>query len=447
MAGSGALASHRPRLATDALGRALRGALVLAAGAIFALGLTYTVANNEPSAKIVVAGGIGLLVVLSLALWSESAAVGLGAVLLAFVRFEPAPTDAVFLIVIAVAAASGRLRIARAPLTILLLLGAFLTLNLTSATQAVNFPRAIKFTFTTFYLAALGVWLAGWLVSRQRVRLIVRAYLVAATVSAALGLAGFFLPIPGAASLTYGGSRAQAFFKDPNVFGSFCVIAALILAEELLRPSILHLGRVWKALLFLLLAVAVIFSFSRAAWVSLVTGLVVIALVHASRRGGGRRALTLLAAMIIAGAVAYAVLSAAGQVAFLQQRAHAQRYDSGRFGAQRLAIELAQRHPLGVGPGQFESYSFLSVHETYLRALVEIGVLGLVTIGSVLVVTLILALRNVVRGVDTFGLGSATLLAVWSALLVSGFVIDTLHWRHLWVTAALIWSGAARRPG
>ena len=46
------------------------------------------------------------------------------------------------------------------------------------------------------------------------------------------------------------------------------------------------------------------------------------------------------------------------------------------------------------------------------------------------------------------GIGSAALLAAWCGLLANSAVIDTLHWRHLWLVAALIWAAtvwSARR--
>jgi hypothetical protein len=52
---------------------------------------------------------------------------------------------------------------------------------------------------------------------------------------------------------------------------------------------------------------------------------------------------------------------------------------------------------------------------------------------------------NAAAGRDTYGIGSAALLAAWCGLVVNSFVIDTLHWRHLWIVAALIWAGWARR--
>ena len=47
-------------------------------------------------------------------------------------------------------------------------------------------------------------------------------------------------------------------------------------------------------------------------------------------------------------------------------------------------------------------------------------------------------------GRGTYGIGSAALLAAWCGLLANSAVIDTLHWRHLWLVAALIWAAAMR---
>ena len=417
---------------------------LLGLGALVTLLLTLALWASEPPGKLVVAAGVGLTVVTVLALWNENAAVFVAATLLAVVRVEPAPTDAVFLVVIALAAASGRLAPLRAPTPVVVFVGSYLTLNVLAATQAVQFSHAIKFSFTTFYLAALGFWLTGWLTSRDKVRVLVKGYLAACALSAFLGVGALYGPLPGRSTLVYADTRALALFKDPNVLGSFLAVGALILAEELLRPSLLRIRTKWKALLFLLVTLGVVFSYSRAAWGSLVLGLLVIAGVYALRRGGGRHALMLVGAMAFAGVVTLGVLSATGQLGFLQQRAQAQGYDSQRFGAQDFAIKLAEHHPFGVGPGQFEAYSVVSVHETYLRALAELGVLGLVLVAALLLTTLAYAVRNAVRGIDSFGLGSATLLATWVGLVASGFVIDTLHWRHLWVVAALVWVGATR---
>ena len=198
--------------------------------------------------------------------------------------------------------------------------------------------------------------------------------------------------------------------------------------------------------MFFLLTVGVVFSFSRAAWINLALGIMMMIAVYALRRGGVRQALRLLTSVAVAVAVVAVALAATGSLTFLQSRAHTQAYDTKRFGAQREGLRLVAEHPFGVGPGQFELYAPLSAHSTYVRALAELGVLGFVTVASLLIATLIFATRNAALGRETYGIGSAPLLGAWAGLLLSGFVIDTLHWRHLWLVAALIWAGAVRRP-
>jgi hypothetical protein len=58
--------------------------------------------------------------------------------------------------------------------------------------------------------------------------------------------------------------------------------------------------------------------------------------------------------------------------------------------------------------------------------------------------TLIFGLLNVARGRDTYGISSAALLAAWCGLVANSFFVDTMHWRHLWLVAALIWAGVMR---
>jgi O-antigen ligase len=188
-------------------------------------------------------------------------------------------------------------------------------------------------------------------------------------------------------------------------------------------------------------------SFSRAAWLNLAVGTLVLLAVLALRRGGARHAVALLAVALVAGLALVAVVEATSMTDFLSQRAALQDYDAQRFGAQASGVEIAERHPLGLGPGQFEAVSDLSAHSTYVRTLAEEGVLGVLLLYGLLVLTLGFAARNVALGVDTYGIGSAALLAAWCGLLANSFFVDTLHWRHLWFVAALIWAGTALREG
>ena len=193
-----------------------------------------------------------------------------------------------------------------------------------------------------------------------------------------------------------------------------------------------------------ILTIGILFAFSRAAWLNLVIGVLVMFVVLSLRRGGGRRALTFVVVGISAASVLFAALALTSSFTFLSERARLQAYDTQRFGAQDSGIELAVKYPLGIGPGQFERVSPISAHSTYVRALSEEGVLGLLVLLALLLLTLMFASRNAILGRDTYGIGSAALLAAWCGLLANSVFIDTLHWRHFWLLAALIWAGAAR---
>jgi O-antigen ligase len=395
---------------------------------------------------IVVAFGVGLLGTLALALSRYDAAVALGVLLLAVVRIEPAPSDLVFAVVIAVALVTGRLFLERVPLSVSVLVAGFLALNLLAATVATDGARAVAYFSITLYLGVFALWFSAYVCSVRRTRLVLLAYLVGAALSAAVACLALVAPFPGASAFV-DGPRAQGLFKDPNVFGPFLVPAVLILMEETVAPRLLRFRLSTKLLLLSLLTVGVVFSFSRAAWLNLAVGMLVLLVVLALRRGGGRRAMTMLVVSLVAGAALFGVVAATSSATFLTERAGLQDYDVQRFGTQATGLEIAATHPLGIGPGQFEAVSELSAHSTYVRALAEEGVVGALLIFTLMLLTLGFAARNVVVGVDTYGIGSAALLAAWCGLLVNSSFVDTLHWRHLWLVAALIWAGTALRAG
>jgi O-antigen ligase len=408
------------------------------------LGAGVALSRSPLPLPIVLAFGVGLLGTLALALGRYDAAVALGVLLLAVVRIEPAPSDLVFAVVIAVALATARLHIERVPLSVTVLVGAFLAVNLISATGASDGTRAVMFFGITFYLGVFALWLAAYVASARRARLVLLAYLAGAALSAVCACLALVAPFPGAQAFV-DGPRAQGLFKDPNVFGPFLVPAVLLLLEETVAPRVLGFRLATKLLLLSVLTVGVVFSFSRAAWLNFAVGVLVLLAILALRRGGARRAVALLLVGLVAGAALVGVVTATSSTDFLSERAALQDYDAARFGAQASGIEIAERHPLGLGPGQFELVSDVSAHSTYVRALAEEGVAGAALVFGLMLLTLGFAARNVAFGIDTYGIGSAGLLAAWCGLLANSFFVDTLHWRHLWLVAALIWAGTALR--
>lgn len=416
------------------------------AGAVLAVSFALTVVltrEPSPSPSLVALAGVAGLAIVGLVLVRYEAAIALGLLLLAVVRFQPAPTDAVFALVIGTAVLSGRFHPGRVPSVVIVLLVALLALDAISAIDAVSIGTAVSFFSITLYLALFAIWLASYVDSRRRAKQVVVWYLTAALISAALGVLAVLAPIPGRSTLLFDG-RAEGFFKDPNVFGPFLIPALLILLEDTVKPRLLPAPRGLKLAGVILLGLGVLFSYSRAAWLDLAVALVVMLAVLLLRRHSARTATRLLAvlfAILISGATAIAV---SGSGSFLHERAALQGYDASRFSAQAAGIRLGEHHPIGVGPGQVDVLLPLSTHNAYVRAFAEQGPLGLLLTLALLLGTLGFATRNAGHGRDTYGIGSAALLAAWCGLLLNSVVIDTLHWRHLWLVAALIWAGAAR---
>jgi O-antigen ligase len=402
------------------------------------------VGHPPPSVNLIVAGGIALLGVLGLAITRFDTAVFLGFLLMSIVWVQPGPPDFVFAVIFAVAVASGRMRLRRLPLSVGILVAGFVFLNILSATFVIDPPVAERYFGITLYLAVFSVWLAGYVDSPQRARRVVVGLLVTGVLtSAAACLALFVHGVPLANRLT-GAQRAQGLFHDPNIFGPFVAVLAFFVLEELFQPRLLRVHKLYKFAMLIVLGSGVLFSFSRAAWLNAAVGAFAMLVVFALRHGGGKRAMTVLLTLLAALAALAVFVSVSGSATFLSERARLQSYDTSRFSAQESGLQLVATYPFGVGPGQFESYITISAHSTYVRALAEQGVLGLVTILALIVTTLIFAARNAVIGRDTYGIGSAALLGAWCGLVANSAFVDTLHWRHLWLVAALIWAGTMR---
>ncbi|HEY0278589.1 MAG TPA: O-antigen ligase family protein [Solirubrobacterales bacterium] len=413
---------------------------------LIAVGLAFALYLLPPtSLALAIAGALAAIAVLALAVARYDAAIAFGFAIFGVVQFQPAPTDAVFMCVIAIALVTGRFDIQRVPLSVLGAVGAFATINLLSMTEVINASHAAVFVTITLYLAVFSIWLAQYVNSPRHARIVFGAYLFAAVTSALIGILALLAPLPGKEALLFDGDRAMALFKDPNVFGPFLVPAALILLEDMLVPRVLRIRASLKAGMLLLLVLGVIFSFSRAAWLNLALGIFIVFAVLLIGRGSARHAMRLLVLLMIGAAATIFVLSATGSIHFLDERAAIQHYDNQRFGAQKFGIDYAEHHPLGAGPGQFDVISPISAHSTYVRVLVEQGFLGIAILIAIIVITLVLALRNCVIGRSTYGIGAAALLGAWCGTLANSFFVDTLHWRHLWLVAALIWAGAMRR--
>jgi hypothetical protein len=217
---------------------ALAGALA----GLLVLGLAIAQIPDAPSTRMVLAVGVAMVAVLALALARFDAAVALGLCLLPVVRFEPAPSDALFGLLLPLAFVTGRFRLRRAPLVASSMVGLLIALNVLSLSDAVDMPSAVRYCAITVYLGLFALWLTTYLDSERKARVLVVIYLGGALISALIGAAALNLPLPGRELfIGDGASRASALFKDPNVFGPFLVPIAAIVLEERFRHRLLRL--------------------------------------------------------------------------------------------------------------------------------------------------------------------------------------------------------------
>ena len=394
------------------------------------------------------AASIAAGVLLLLAVARYDGVVAFGFLIFGVVFSQPALPDLVFGVVILVAVLTRRraLDAAARPPVVVYILGAFFVLNMLAAAWAPSLPQAGPLHHDYRLPDRLrpvgdgvrrfgGSGAAGDGVRdhrRDRHR------------GARDYLASFCRSRAGTCSRTHSATRAKGFFDDPNVFGAFMAIPLGLALAELVEPRLLRWRRPWLFLIVMTSGAAILFSFSRAAWLNAFIVVVTMVSVYALRREGGRQVVATVGVGLVAAAVLIPFVVVTGSTSFLLGRAQFQTYDTARFHGQDASFELARTHVFGIGPGEYADVVGIAAHSSYLRALGEEGVLGLVLIAGLFLVTLVLAWGNVVAGRTTFGISAGVLFGLWVGLLATSFFIDTLHWRHLWLVAGLIWAGATR---
>jgi len=363
---------------------------------------------------------------------------------------EPSPYELSFLAVLAVSLFAG-FGLHRSTLGLLVLFASFIPFALISAFQVKFNPLddTLIFQAVTIFLLLTAYFVANYVADapQPRMRLIVGAYIATAVVSALLGTLGYLHLIPGADLFTRY-DRAKAFFNDPNVFGPFLMLPAMYLVQRVLlaRGS----RAVWAALLFAVLFIGVFASFSRAAWGHLmVSSALVFLLMFVLEAQARDKVRMLLIAMVgsLALIVALAGMLAIPTVSRLfEQRAAAQNYDegeTGRFGRQAYAFELALSKPLGIGPLEFRNLRITEEpHNTYVNVFLSYGWGG----GFVFI---LLVATTIWRGVRYLFRPSPNrlllipLISTFIPLCAEAAIIDLDHWRHFFLIAGLIWGVTA----
>ena len=371
----------------------------------------------------------------------------------AIVFIEPSPYEIVTLAATVIFFATGlRLRLVFMPLLLVLFL---LNVGYTmGAIPVLDSPGVTSWIATSWYMAVTVIFFAMVLSEDTDARLdmLRRGLIAGAMVAAIAGIAGYFNLVPGGHDLLTLYDRARGTFKDPNVFGAFLILPALLVLQSVVSD---RFGKSFRSgIAFGIMALAILLAFSRAAWGGLIlTAAFMLALMVLTSRSQAKRSriIVMAAVAVIIGAALVAVLLSFDSVSemFKQRASFDQSYDEGRFGRfgrHILGAEMALDLPFGIGPLQFIRYFPEDTHNSYLNAFMSGGWISGVCYPALVFVTSVLGFRYVFVRVPW----QRTYLAIFAAFLGTvgeGFIIDTDHWRHFWMMLGAMWGMfAAAQP-
>ena len=381
-----------------------------------------------------------------------TASVAVGVFLSGFVIAEPAPYELWLAFLIGAWFILG-LKISR---SVAPLLALFLTFNvggMLSITQmhdlaAGNHLGGPIYIAVSTFLALSSIFYAAIIEdSERRLKLIFNTWVVAALITASLGILGYFHAVPGFDIFTLY-DRAKGAFQDPNVFGPYLAAPSLYLVHGLLIGDLKKAPI--KAACLLVLAFGIFLSFSRAAWAlfAFSSAMLIFCMLLKHRSNKFRlRILVMSLTAIILMVVLLVVALQFPQVSdlFSTRLQLVQEYDGGhlgRFERHSIGFMMSMERPLGIGPLVFGQIFREDEHNTWLKTLTTYGWLGFFCWVSMICWTIYIGFRNLLRERPW----QPYLMIAWIVILGHvgiGNVIDTDHWRHLYMLIGIVWGCGA----
>ena len=269
----------------------------------------------------------------------------------------------------------------------------------------------------------------------------------------------------GLTTLAYRGyiARPASVFAEPSFFGTY-LLSPLILAWIFWSNSkrigrFFYPNRLVNGLVFGVISIAFLVTLSQGAYMAL-GGTLLVAMLHNQRRRQTLRFIILaIFILVIIGWITERILGInLARVAYYENRALMQFLRNPveplrpsvpfettsaffRFQEIRAALKIWLRHPLiGIGLNAFQHYGLPpGVTSGFIRALIEIGILGPIALGSIFIVA-ILDIHKAIRKVEGDPIKLSILegfyYSVWAMLfnmlVARGWVVETI-----WMTLAL----------
>jgi O-antigen ligase len=361
-----------------------------------------------------------------------------------FVLYEPSPYELLFIPALLAFMLAG-ISVPAAVLPLVFLLALFTIGGGIALMQVLGRPETLTYVVISIFMAANAVFFACILSTHtlERFAVIRRAYIASAVVAALLGIAGYF-DVGGTYDLLTRYGRAKGMFKDPNVFAPFLVLPLILLLQDML------LGRARTVMAaqapFMIILVGLVLAFSRGAWAHFVLSgalyiFFLLALAPSARlrlRVGMLSAVGL--AVLVAVLLALLTIPEVHKV-FELRASLTQKYDTGsggRFSNQLASLPLILENPLGLGPLHFREYFGADSHNVFLNAFFSYGWLGGFSYIATILLTWFVGLYALSRR-SPYTLPLAAVTATFIGVSLQGFIVDTDHWRHMFLLLGAVW--------
>nr|WP_245515383.1 O-antigen ligase family protein [Rhizobium deserti] len=369
--------------------------------------------------------------------------IAFGVFLSGFVISEPAPYELMMVIQIALWFTFG-LTLSRTTALLMVMLLLFNMSGLLSMFVMKDMSEAPMYFAVSTFLALTAVFYAAIVENdHRRLKLIFKAWIAAAIITALLGILGYFNAFPGSHVFTRY-NRAMGAFQDPNVFGPYLVAPLLYLLYRMLTAPLLKAPLLIAGIL--ILALGIFLSFSRAAWGLLIFGGMGLVVVMLLKERTTAFRFKILAISIGAAAFLVLILAIALQFPqvsdlFMNRAKLVQDYDGarlGRFERHKIGFLMAMERPLGLGPMAFGKIFGEDEHNIWLKTLTTYGWLGAITYQIMIWSSLWFGFRYLLRERPW----QPYLMIAWVMILghaIIGNVIDTDHWRHFYLLLGMLW--------
>ena len=294
--------------------------------------------------------------------------------------------------------------------------------------ELLNKDVGVLVSFLSF--VAITSSIAGWDDLRRILQVFALTVVLQNILSVAGFLSGYFLGMANPFT-RYGGLRLSGMLLDPNAYGGLLVAALVICEGASLGPAPLFKG---PTLWFFraTLAMGILFTFSRSAWIALALALLLLCAVHA------KVAIRLLLALII-GAPCLFLLMGNRFLPVFEEMASRPKQVQGRFDLIHAAFQAFTRHPfLGGGIGSFRLGEGEIAHNSAMWFLADFGILGLfVLLGFVG--------WFFVKGWSAYGRAPVreqslvlAILLAHTAMFGLAMGIEAFYQRHWWLVLGLI---------